>query len=384
MDFTWSPEQLELRESVLDFARGALAGDVVERDEAAEFPRELWQRCAEFGIQGLPAPEEYGGGGQDALSTMLAMEALGYACPDQGLLFSIHAHMWAVQTPIVAFGTDEQKERYLPRLVSGEWVAAHGMSEPGSGTDAFSLRTRAELKGDHYILNGSKTFVTNAPEADLMLVFATTDRARKMWGITAFLIERGTKGLTIGAPIGKMGLRTSPMAELFLEDCEVPLENRLGRVGQGSAIFNHSMGWERSCILATSVGAMERQLETCIRYATERRQFEKSIGSFQLIASKIADMKVRLETSRLLLYRAASSQASGGMTALDAAIAKLYISESAVQSALDAIQIHGGYGYTKEYQVERDLRDAIGGRLYSGTSEIQRLLIARNLGLPSD
>ncbi|HEX6642694.1 MAG TPA: acyl-CoA dehydrogenase, partial [Thermoanaerobaculia bacterium] len=199
-----------------------------------------------------------------------------------------------------------------------------------------------------------------------------------------FLIERGTKGLTVGAPIGKMGLRTSPMAELFLEDCEVPVANRLGREGQGSAIFNHSMGWERSCILATSVGAMERQLETCIRYAKERRQFERSIGSFQLIASKIADMKIRLETSRLLLYRAASSQATGGMTALDAAIAKLYISESAVQSALDAIQIHGGYGYTKEYQVERDLRDAIGGRLYSGTSEIQRLLIARNLGLPSD
>jgi alkylation response protein AidB-like acyl-CoA dehydrogenase len=205
-----------------------------------------------------------------------------------------------------------------------------------------------------------------------------------MWGITGFLIERGTKGMSIGSPISKLGLRTSPMAEVFLDDCEVPATARLGKEGQGSAIFNHSMAWERSCILATSVGAMEQQLESCIEYVKVRKQFNRSIGSFQLVASRIADMKIRLETSRLLLYRAAASQVDGGMSALDAAIAKLYISEAAVQSGLDAIQVHGGYGYMTEYQVERGLRDALGGRLYSGTSEIQRLIIARSLGLPCD
>ena len=315
---------------------------------------------------------------------MLAMEALGYACPDQGLLFSIHAHMWAVQLPILHFGTEEQKRYHLPRLCDGSWIAAHAMSEPESGTDAFGLHSSAERRGDRYILNGSKTFVTNAPEADLFLVFATVNKARGMWGITGFLIERGTKGMSIGSPISKLGLRTSPMAEVFLDDCEVPATARLGKEGQGSAIFNHSMAWERSCILATSVGAMEQQLESCIEYVKVRKQFNRSIGSFQLVASRIADMKIRLETSRLLLYRAAASQVDGGMSALDAAIAKLYISEAAVQSGLDAIQVHGGYGYMTEYQVERGLRDALGGRLYSGTSEIQRLIIARSLGLPCD
>jgi alkylation response protein AidB-like acyl-CoA dehydrogenase len=384
MNFSWSDEQLALRNSVIQFARGSLNDGIVAREQAARFPRELWRKCAEFGIQGLPVPEEFGGGNRDVLSTMLAMEALGYACRDQGLLFSIHAHMWAVELPINRFGSDEQKKKYLPKLTDGSWVAAHGMSEPGSGSDAFKLRTTAQKVGDSYVLNGSKTFVTNAPEADLFLVFATVNRDKGMWGITGFLIERDSKGLKVGKPIAKMGLTTSPMGEVFLEDVEVPASNRLGREGQGSAIFNHSMGWERSCILATAVGAMERQLETCIEYAKTRRQFERPIGTFQLVASKLADMKVRLETSRLLLYRSAFSQANGGMTALDGAMAKLYISESAVQSALDAIQLHGGYGYTKEYEVERDLRDALGGRLYSGTSEIQRLIIARNLGLPAD
>jgi len=384
MDFTLNAEQLDLRNSVLQFARSALTEDMVARDQRAEFSRELWRRCADFGIQGLPLPEEFGGSNRDALSTMLAMEALGYACPDQGLLFSIHAHMWAVQLPILRFGTDEQKRSHLPKLCDGSWIAAHAMSEPGSGTDAFSLHARAERRGDHYVLNGSKTFVTNAPEADLFLVFATVNRSRGMWGVTGFLVERDTKGMSIGSPMSKLGLRTSPMAEVFLEDCEVPATARLGKEGQGSGIFNHSMAWERSCILATSVGAMERQLEASIEYVKARKQFDRSVGSFQLVASKIADMKIRLETSRLLLYRAASSQVDGSMSALDAAIAKLYISESAVQSGLDALQVHGGYGYMTEYQVERGLRDALGGRLYSGTSEIQRLIIARNLGLPCD
>jgi alkylation response protein AidB-like acyl-CoA dehydrogenase len=341
----------------------------------------LWRACADFGIQGLPIPEEYGGSGQDPLTTMLAMEALGRGCPDQGLLFSIHAHMWSIEMPILKFGTPEQRARYLPKLCDGSMIGAHGMTEPDTGSDAFGMRTRAVRQGDHYVLNGSKMFVTNAPEADLLLAFATVAPERGMWGITAFLIERNTPGLSIGNHIDKMGLTTSPMAEVVLEDCEIPAENLLGREGQGSVIFNHSMAWERSCILASTVGALDRQLDECVLYARERHQFGKPIGSFQLVAARIADMKVRLETARLLLYRAAWTHSSGGNNALEGALAKLYISEAAVQSGLDAIQIHGGYGFMKEFGIERDLRDAVGARLYSGTSEIQRLLIARHLGL---
>ena len=381
MDFTWNEKQLEFRSAVVEFAQRSLTDDVVERDGTGAFARDLWRKCAEFGIMGLPVPEAFGGTDEDVVTTMLAMEALGYACKDHGLLFSIHAHMWSVQMPILSFGTEEQKQRYLPKLVDGTWVGAHAMSEPDSGSDAFGLRTRAERRDGNYVLNGTKMFVTNAPVGDVFLVFATVDKGKGMWGITAFLIDKGTPGLTVSNPIQKLGLKTSPMGEVVLEDCEVPAENRLGKEGLGATIFNHSMGWERACILASDVGAMERQLEKCICYARERKQFGKPLGSFQLVASKIADMKVRLETSKLLLYRAAWAQSQGGVSAVDGAIAKLYISEAAVQSALDAIQVHGGYGYMKEFEVERELRDAIGGRLYSGTSEIQRMIIARNLGL---
>jgi alkylation response protein AidB-like acyl-CoA dehydrogenase len=255
------------------------------------------------------------------------------------------------------------------------------MSEPDSGSDAFAMRTRALRRGANYVLDGSKTFVTNAPEADLFLVFATVDHTKGMWGVTAFLIERGTPGLSVGKKIDKMGLTTSPMAEVFLDGCEVSPTQLLGREGQGAAIFNHSMAWERSSILATTVGAMERELEQCIEYARRRTQFGKPIGSFQLVAARIADMKVRLETARALLYRAAWAQTTQRDSTLESAMAKLFISEAAVQTALDAIQVHGGYGYMREYEVERDLRDAVGGRLYSGTSEIQRMIIARQLGL---
>ncbi len=381
MDFAWSDEQLAFREAVVDFAGKTLNERLEDREPAGEFPRDLWEACAGFGIQGLPFPTEYGGTDTDLLTTMLAMEGLGYACKDHGLLFSIHAHMWSVAMPILGFGTAEQKSRYLPGLIDGTLVGAHGMSEPDSGSDAFSLRTRAEKHGDRYVLNGTKTFVTNAPVADLFLAFASVDRERGMWGVTAFVIERDTPGLSVGRAIGKMGLKTSPMAEVTFTDCELPAEARVGQEGQGARIFNHSMGWERSCILATDVGAMERQLETSIEYARTRQQFGKPIGSFQLVASKIVDMKLALETSRLLLYRAAWAQAEGHEAGIEAALAKLHISESAVQAALDAIQVHGGYGYMTEFEVERELRNMIGGRLYSGTSEIQRLIIARHLGL---
>jgi hypothetical protein len=296
-------------------------------------------------------------------------------------MFSLHAQMWAVETPLVRFGTDEQKQRYLPRLCDGTIIGAHGMSEPDSGTDAFALSTRAVARGDRYVLNGSKTFVTNAPVSDLFLVFATVDKKKGMWGVTAFLVDKGTKGLSVGNKIQKSGLTTSPMAELFFEDCEIPAANLLGKVGQGATIFNHSMAWERSCILGSVVGGMERELELCIEHAKTRKQFGQPIGNFQLVAAKLADMKLRLEACRLLLYRAAWAHGRGEPNALEGAMAKLMISEYAVQSSLDAIQIHGGYGYMREYHVERHLRDNVGARLYSGTSEIQRLIVARHLGL---
>jgi alkylation response protein AidB-like acyl-CoA dehydrogenase len=381
VNFDWSEDQIAFRESVLDFARHSLTEDISAREKQGCFSRELWQRCAEFGILGLPLPEPYGGQDADILTTMIAMEALGYACRDQGLLFSMHAHMWAVQSPLLAYGTDEQKQRYLPGLASGELIGAHGMSEPDSGSDAFQLRTRAERHGDVYVLNGMKTFVTNAPIADVFVLFANAKPDQGIWGVTAFLADRNTKGLSLGKPTEKLGLTTSPMSEVILEDCEIPVHNLLGREGQGIPVFNHSMGWERACILGSMVGGMQWQLEQCLSHARERRQFGKRIGDFQMIASKIVDMKVRLETSRLLLYRAASAQATGKDNGLEAAMAKLYIAESSVQSALDAIQIHGGYGYTREYRMEQTLRDAVGGRLYSGTSEVQRIIIARYLGL---
>lgn len=381
MDFSWSSEQLEFRQAVLEFARKALQDDLIARDHAAEFSRDLWRRCGEFGIQGLPFPEEHGGGGRDILTTILAMETLGYACKDNGLLFGLAAQMWSVQMPIHRFGSDDQKRRYLPRLNSGEWIGAHGMSEPDSGSDAFALRTTATPDGDHYILSGTKTFVSEAPVADLFLVFATVDRSKGALGLTPFLLERETPGFSVGMRISKMGLKTSPMAELFLDNCRVPASNRLGREGRGVQLFNDSMEWERACILASNLGTLERLVDDAVRYAKGRKQSGKSIGDFQGVSHRIADMKVRLEAARLLLYQAAWAKERGEAAGPRAAMAKLFLGEAMVQSCLDAVQVRGGYGYTTEYEVERDLRDAVGGTLYSGTSEIQRNLIARGLGL---
>jgi alkylation response protein AidB-like acyl-CoA dehydrogenase len=380
MDFSWTPEQTELRDAVVAFARRDLQDDLIGRDAASTFSRELWNRCAEFGIQGLPFPEEFGGRGADIPTTVLAMEGLGYGCRDNGLLFGISAQMWSVQMPILRFGTDAQKQRYLPGLCGGTLIGAHGMSEPDSGSDAFSLRTTAVRRGSAYILNGSKTFVSNAPVADVFLVFATIDPAKGALGITAFLVDRETPGFQVAPPIGKMGLTTSPMADLVFDECEIPEESRLGREGRGAALFNDSMEWERSCILAGFVGTMQRQLEECVRYAKERKQFGKPIGEFQSVSNRLVQMKLRLETGRLVLYKAAWAKQRGA-AGTEAALAKLYLGEACLASALDAVQIHGGYGFTTEYQVERDLRDAVGGRLYSGTSEIQAAIIARSLGL---
>jgi alkylation response protein AidB-like acyl-CoA dehydrogenase len=289
--------------------------------------------------------------------------------------------MWSVQHPILAFGTEAQKQKYLPGLCSGGIIGAHGMSEPDSGSDAYSLRTRAKRVDQGYVLNGTKMFVTNAPISDLAVVFATVDPSRGMWGVTAFIVEKGTPGFSTSREIDKMGLRTAPMGELILQDCYVSTENRLGPEGAGARIFNNSMEWERSCILASHLGAMERQLEKCIGYARERVQFGQPIGKFQSVANRIVDMKIRLETARLILYKVAWLRKMGKPAVMEAAIAKLYLSECFVESSLDAIRTLGGYGYMTEFETERDLRDAVGGTIYSGTSDIQHNIIARLLGL---
>jgi alkylation response protein AidB-like acyl-CoA dehydrogenase len=381
VDFSLTEEQERYREEVLRFARAELNQDLISRDEESSFPAEAWKRCATFGLQGLPIPEDYGGSGADPLTIMVAMEALGRGCRDNGLLFSLNAQMWSCEMPLVRAGSEEQQRRYLPGLCDGSLIGSQAMTEPGTGSDAFALGTRAVQRGEGYVLNGSKTFVTNAPVAELFIVFAVTDPTEGIGSLSAFLVDRVTPGLSVGEPLHKMGLRTSPMGELFLSDCEVPEEALLGKRGAGMALFNAAMDWERSCILASAVGAMHRQLERCVAYARERKQFGQPIGSFQAGSHRIVDMKLRLETARLLLYRLGWLRGRGRVSPMEASMVKLYVSECFVRSSLDALQIHGGYGYMTEYEVERDVRDAIAGRIYSGTSEIQRNIIAGHMGL---
>jgi alkylation response protein AidB-like acyl-CoA dehydrogenase len=381
LDFAWNEDQQAFRKEVIRFAKEELSSDMIALDERSEFDRESWNKCGKFGIQGLPIPVEYGGGGADILTTVCALEALGYGCRDNGLLFSIGAHMWASEIPILQFGTEEQKKHYLPKLVSGEWIGIHAMTEPMSGSDAYSLRTRADRKGDCYVLNGSKTFITNAVYADVIIVFANVDPSKGPAGVTAFFVDKGTPGFEVSRKLHKMGLRTSPMAELSFQDCEIPASNMLGKEGAGQAIFTASMEWERTCILAPHLGGMQRTLETCVKYARQRTQFGKPIAEFPAIADKIADMDTRLETARLILYKAASMKSLGRHPMRESSMAKLYVSEACVQNCLDAIQIHGGYGYMTEYQIERELRDAIASKIYSGTSEIHKRIIAGLQGL---
>ena len=381
MDFAFSEDQTAFRASVIDFARKELNKDLRRREEREEFPMEAWRACAKFGVQGLPVPQEYGGSAADIMTTVLMMEGLGYACPDNGLIFSLNAQMWSLELPLLEFGTPGQKQKFLPGLVSGKIIGVHAMTEPESGSDAFSLKTRATQKGDKYVLNGSKLYITNAPVADVVVVFATVKPGSGFAGVTAFLVEKGTPGFSVGPPLGKLGLRTSPMGEIILKDCEIPAENRLGKEGAGMAIFNSSMEWERSCILASAVGAMQRQLEECVHYVRTRKQFGQPIGKFQSVSNKISDMYLRVEAARLMIYKVAWLKQSGKPATAEAAAAKVFTSEAWVQTCLDAIQIHGAYGYMRDSGIERDLRDSVAGTIYSGTSEIQRLIIARTLGL---
>lgn len=382
MDFGWTDEQLARRQAALDFARAELADDELTlRDQEGRFSRELWDRCARFGILGLSVPAEYGGEELDLPTAMLIMEGLGEGCADNGLTFALNAQLWTVQRPIVRFGSEEQKQQLLPGLAQGLLIGAHALTEPEAGSDAFSLTTRADRRGDGYVLNGGKCLITMAPLADVALVFAVTNPGAGKWGISAFLVERGTPGFRAEPMQQKMGLRTVPIGRLTFEECVVPESSRLGPEGAGVSISTHSLEVERCCILASQLGAMDRQLARAIGHARSRRQFGQPIGKFQSVSNRIADMKLRIETARLLLYKVAWLVERGKPAMMEAALLKLCLSEAFVASGMDALRIHGGEGYLSETGVERDLRDAIGGVIYAGTSDIQRNIIARLLGV---
>jgi alkylation response protein AidB-like acyl-CoA dehydrogenase len=379
MNFELTPEQQTLQKAAIEFARRELNSDMLERDTQQVFSHDGWKKCASFGVQGMPIPKEYGGRDADPITTIAMMEGLGYGGFDQGLLFSINAHMWTNSIPLLKYGTTEQKQKYLRGLCDGSLIGANGASEPEAGSDIFSMQTRVRKDGSNYILNGRKIFVTNAPVADLFTIYATLDPQLGAAGICAFIVEKETQGLSVGKKKDKMGLRTALMAELLLEDCRVPRTALLGREGRGVDVFNCSMGWERACILATCLGTMRRQLERCIEHARRRRQFGQPIGKFQSVANRIVDMKLRYETARLLTYKVGWLMQENKSADMDAAMAKLYVSESFVKSCLDAIQLHGGRGFLTEFELEREMRDSVGSTLYSGTSEIQRNIIARGL-----
>lgn len=381
MPFLFSEEQLARRDRIVELARAELGSRLRDHDRAGSFPREDWRRCGAAGILGSHVPAEYGGQGLDAVTTVLTLEALGYGCRDNGLTLALGGQTWSVQEPILIYGSEEQKRRFLPRLCSGEWIGCHGVTEEASGSDALALETTATATEGGYLLNGRKTYIGMAPVADLALVLANSDPQAGKWGVSAFLVERGARGLTQSEPRAKTGTRTNPLGDLVLEDCFVPLENRLGGEGIGVSLFTQTIAWERAFIHAGHLGAMQSLFERCVHYARDRRQFGRPIGSFQSVSNRIADMRLRLETSRLLMYKVAAMKDSGIDAAIECAMANLHVSEALLACATDAVRIHGARGYLEEHGVERQLRDALGGVLYAGTSDIQRNLIASLLGL---
>ena len=379
MDLT--DEQLEMRKTIIAFARRELNEGIIERDRASIFPRGLWQRCADMRLLAIPFPESAGGDGFDFTTAVAAYHALGYACKDSGL---VHALMTQMICGILIhlFASRGQAERLLPDLIAGRLIYAQAITEPGSGSDAFAMQTSAVKSGDGYLLNGSKTMVSNAPVADRALVFAVTDPAKKtLGGFSCFLVSKEEAGFSQGKPLEKMGLRTLMNGELIFSDCRVPADALVGREGQGAILFNEVMEWERTLMPACLLGELERVLEESVRYAQERKAFGQAIGNFQAVAHKIATMKMNAELGRLALYQAAALKSQKKHAALETSVAKLFISESLKQACLDAVQIRGGYGYMTEYEAERDLRDCIASTIYSGTSEMQANIIARLSGV---
>ncbi len=382
MDLEWSAEQLELRAEAVAFAHAKLNHDVTGDDRAGRFPTEKWNDLAGWGFFGLAVPEELGGAGLDRMTALLVTEGLGEGCIDGGLVFSAVVQAWVIVPVLLRFGSEQQKRRYLPGLMSGSTVGALAITEADSGSDAFAMRTRAERSADGgWLLRGSKTFTTNGPIADLIVCFARTGAGGSLGGTTAFLLQTDQGGVDVGPPMETQGLRTAPIGELGFTDVRVAEDAVLGREGFGLGVFNEAMEWERSFAMAPYVGMLARQLENACRYARERQAFGSRISSYQAVADPLVEMRLRLETAQLLLYKAAWAKANGKPAVAQTAMAKLWISECAVASSLDAIQVHGGYGYVSETGVERDLRNAVGARIHSGTSQMQRVIVARSMTL---
>lgn len=381
MDFKWSAEQNQLYEETLAFAQKELRHSPAAAEEQGTFPEEAWRACGQHGLLGLSVPNDYDGLGLDALTAARVVEAFGRGCPDLGLVFSASAHLFACAMPIADHADPAIRDTYLPRLASGVMVGANAITEAEAGSDAFSLKTEAVPDGEDFIISGEKTYVSNGPRADIFVVYATENPDWGHLGISAFVVERDRPGVSVGQPFPKLGLKSSPVSSVYFEGCRVPARNRLGRGRDGARIFHSSMLWERSCLFAAYVGVMDRQLEETITHVVHRRQFGKRISKHQAVAHRVADMKVRLESARLLLYQACWSRTEVEDPTLAISMAKLAVSEAAVASSLDAIQLHGGVGVMSETGVDRALRDALPARIFSGTSEMQRDLIAQRLGL---
>jgi hypothetical protein len=377
LDFDLSEEQQLLRKTVRDFAEKELGPHSREWDEQQQFPREVFTKLAELGLMGVCWPAEYGGAGLSTLDWALAMEEL--ARVEAGVALSLAAHHSLASAHLFLAGTEEQKKRFLVPLATGEKVGCWGLTEPGSGSDAGGMRTTAVRDGDDWVLNGSKTFITNGSVADTAVLMAVTDRAKGSKGISAFVVERGESGFRPGKKEDKLGCRSSDTSELVLEDCRLPADRLLGSEGMGFIDTLKILDKGRVGIAAFSVGIAQASLEASIRYAGERKQFGHPLADFQGIQFKIAEMATQVDAGRLLTWRAAALADAGRTLTAEASMAKLFAGEAAVQIALEAIQIHGGYGYLKDYPVERHLRDAKLGTIGEGTSEVQRMVIARQL-----
>ena len=379
MDFTLSKEHEMARTLFRDFAEKEVKPLAQEVDETETFPRGTVEKMAKLGFLGIPIPKEYGGHGCDPLTYAMCVEELSKVCGTTGVIVSAHTSLCC--DPILTYGTEEQKQKYLVPLAKGEKLGAFGLTEPGAGTDAQGVQTKAVLDGDEWVLNGSKIFITNGKEADVYVIFAMTGvtedkKGRKKKLISAFIVEKGTPGFTFGTKEKKMGIRGSSTYELIFTDCRIPKENLLGAEGKGFGIAMHTLDGGRIGIASQALGLAEGALENTIAYVKERKQFGRSIAAFQNTQFQIADMATKVEAAQLLVYKAAMAKATQKVYSVEAAKAKLYAAEVAMEVTTKAVQLHGGYGYTREYDVERMMRDAKITEIYEGTSEVQRMVIS--------
>ena len=379
MDFTLPKEHVLLRELYKKFAETEVKPFAEETDEQERFPVETVKKLARYGFMGIPFPKEYGGAGGDALAYAMAVEELSKVCGSTGVILSAHTSLCCA--PIYEYGNEEQKAKYLPKLCSGEWLGAFGLTEPNAGTDASGQQTEAKLEGDHYVLNGTKIFITNAGYADLFVIFAMTDKTKGTRGISAFLVERTFTGFSLGKEEHKMGIRGSSTCELIFNNCIVPKENLLGREGKGFSIAMGTLDGGRIGIAAQALGIGEGAVEETIKYVKERKQFGKRISQFQNTQFQIAEMHTRMEAARLLVYSAAMKKQRGEKYSKEAAMAKLFAAQAASEVTRQAVQLFGGYGYTREYPVERMMRDAKITEIYEGTNEVQRMVISAALNV---